>query len=98
MPHETVGDVGEFRLLARLRERLASPYLGDDAALLPTKPGRQLLATVDVQIDGIHFLRELMTPQQIGHRAVAVNVSDIAAWAEARGMPSCRCCCRPRSR
>ncbi|MGQ0550458.1 MAG: thiamine-phosphate kinase [Armatimonadota bacterium] len=79
MPHETVGDVGEFGLLARLRERLASPYVGDDAAVLPIPPGRHLLATVDAQVDGVHFLREVMTPQQIGHRAIAVNVSDIAA-------------------
>ncbi|MGH2406259.1 MAG: thiamine-phosphate kinase, partial [bacterium] len=79
MPHETVGDVGEFGLLARLRARLGSPFLGDDAAVLPQTPDRHLLATVDVQIDGVHFLRELMTPQQIGRRAIAVNVSDIAA-------------------
>lgn len=79
MPHETVGEIGEFGLLARLRERLASPYLGDDAAVLAVAPGRQLLATVDVQVDGVHFLRGFMTPQQTGHRAIAVNVSDIAA-------------------
>lgn len=79
MQRETVGDLGEFGLLARLRERLASPYLGDDAAVLPVPPGRHVLATVDVQVDGIHFLRDVMTPQQIGRRAIAVNVSDIAA-------------------
>ncbi|MGH2376658.1 MAG: thiamine-phosphate kinase [bacterium] len=79
MRHETVADLGEFGLLARLRERLASPYLGDDAAVLSVPSGRELLATVDVQVDGVHFLRDLMTAQQIGHRAIAVSVSDIAA-------------------
>ncbi len=79
MPHETIGDIGEFALLARLRERLGSPLLGDDAAVLPTTTGARLLATVDAQVDGIHFLRQLMRPQQIGRRAIAVNVSDIAA-------------------
>lgn len=79
MPHETVGDLGEFALLARLRQRLGSPFLGDDAAVLTMTPMTQLLATVDVQVDGIHFLRDLMTAQQIGRRAIAVNVSDIAA-------------------
>ncbi len=79
MPHETIGDVGEFGLLARLRERLGSSFLGDDAAVLPVSAGLRLLATVDAQVDGVHFLRDLMTPQQIGHRAIAVNVSDIAA-------------------
>ncbi len=79
MLRETVGDIGEFALLARLRERLGSAFLGDDAAVLPTPPGGLLLATVDAQVDGIHFLRELMRPEQIGRRAIAVNVSDIAA-------------------
>jgi thiamine-monophosphate kinase len=79
MPHETVGDIGEFVLLARLRARLGSPFLGDDTAVLPATSGTRLLATVDAQVDGIHFLRDLMTPQQIGRRAIAVNVSDIAA-------------------
>ncbi len=79
MPPERLADLGEFALLARLRARLGSPYLGDDAAILPATPGMQMLATVDAQVDGVHFLRERMSPQQIGRRAVAVNVSDIAA-------------------
>ncbi|MBI3997816.1 MAG: thiamine-phosphate kinase [Armatimonadetes bacterium] len=79
MPPERVGDVGEFGLLARLRRRLASAFLGDDTAVLPAAPGFDLLATVDVQVDGVHFLRDRMSPQQIGRRAIAVNISDIAA-------------------
>ncbi|MDR7556421.1 MAG: thiamine-phosphate kinase [Armatimonadota bacterium] len=79
MPPERVGDLGEFPLLARLRRQLGSAYLGDDAALLPAPGDRAVLATVDAQVDGVHFLRDLMTPEQVGRRALAVNVSDIAA-------------------
>jgi thiamine-monophosphate kinase len=79
MAPERVGDLGEFPLLARLRRRLGSAYLGDDAAVLPPPGDRAVLATVDAQVDGVHFLRDLMTPEQVGRRALAVNVSDIAA-------------------
>ncbi|MDR7483040.1 MAG: thiamine-phosphate kinase [Armatimonadota bacterium] len=79
MPPERIADLGEFPLLARLRRRLGSAYLGDDAAVLPGTGDRAVLATVDAQVDGIHFLRDLMTPEQVGRRALAVNVSDIAA-------------------
>lgn len=79
MPSERLADLGEFGLLARLRARLGSPYLGDDAAVLSITPGMTLLATVDAQVDGVHFLGARMSPQQVGRRAIAVNVSDIAA-------------------
>jgi thiamine-monophosphate kinase len=79
MPPERIADLGEFPLLARLRRRLASAYLGDDAAVLPWPGARAVLATVDAQVDGVHFRRDLMTPEQVGRRALAVNLSDIAA-------------------
>jgi thiamine-monophosphate kinase len=84
MPTERLADLGEFGLLARIRARLGSSYLGDDAAVLPRTAGMELLATVDAQVDGVHFLRERMVPQQVGRRAIAVNVSDIAAMG---GLP-----------
>ena len=84
MPPERLADLGEFGLLARIRARLGSSYLGDDAAVLPRTAGMELLATVDAQVDGVHFLRERMSPQQVGRRAIAVNVSDIAAMG---GLP-----------
>jgi thiamine-monophosphate kinase len=79
MPPERLGELGEFGLLARLRAKLDSAYLGDDAAVLPTTPGMALLATVDAQVDGVHFLRGSMSAAQVGRRAIAVNLSDIAA-------------------
>lgn len=79
MQPERIADLGEFPLLARLRRRLGSAYLGDDAAVLPGTGDRAVLATVDAQVDGVHFLRDRMTPEQVGRRALAVNLSDIAA-------------------
>lgn len=51
--------------------------IGDDAAVLRTRGN--ILATADQLIEGIHFSREYATLDQIGQKAVAVNVSDIAA-------------------
>lgn len=53
--------------------------IGDDAAVVRVEKGMQFLFTCDTQVEGIHFLRNLMTPQQIGWRAISAAVSDIAA-------------------
>src|ERR1700730_13533414 len=52
--------------------------VGDDAALLQTPPGAQLVAAVDTLVEGVHFPRG-SPPASIGHRALAVNLSDLAA-------------------
>src|SRR5207302_525891 len=52
---------------------------GDDAALLDLGAAAPLVATVDAQVDGRHFLRDVATPEEIGHKALAVNLSDLAA-------------------
>jgi len=52
--------------------------VGDDAALLDCPDGMQLVAAMDTLVCGIHFL-EGSNPTSIGHRALAVNLSDIAA-------------------
>lgn len=54
------------------------PVIGDDAAVIPD--GDQAwLVTTDALVEGIHFLREEIPPADLGYKAVAVNVSDIAA-------------------
>lgn len=86
----TVGDVGEFELIRRISADLGGRTggvvagIGDDTAVLRVAPGNLLLATCDVQIEGVHFLRQLTTPANIGWKALSVNVSDIAAMA---GLP-----------
>lgn len=52
--------------------------IGDDAALLVTPPDQQLVVTVDTLVAGIHFFANA-DPEGIGHKALAVNLSDLAA-------------------
>ena len=80
----TIADLGEFGLIARLTAELAQQPdvllgVGDDAAILAVGDGDALVATCDAQVEGIHFRLHSSTPQDIGRRALAVNLSDIAA-------------------
>lgn len=77
-------DLGEFGLIARLTAGLATRPdvalgVGDDAALLDLGSDALLVATCDAQVEGRHFLWSVATPEEIGHKALAVNLSDIAA-------------------
>lgn len=79
-----LADVGEFALIARLTAGLSSrPDValgaGDDAAALDLGADQLLLATCDAQVEGRHFLPNIATPYEIGYKALAVNLSDIAA-------------------
>lgn len=53
--------------------------IGDDAALFQPKPGYVNVVCVDTLVEDIHFTRDTLTPFQIGYKALAVNVSDLAA-------------------
>lgn len=81
--------MGEFELLARIRERLPSPGprirlgSGDDAAI--TLPGGATATSVDALVDGVHFRRALASPAQIGHKALATALSDLAAMGAEAG-------------
>jgi thiamine-monophosphate kinase len=73
--------VGEFDLIARYFTRPArrSPLgVGDDCALLQPRPGMQLAVSTDLLLEGRHFL-PAVDPQALGHKALAVNLSDLAA-------------------
>jgi thiamine-monophosphate kinase len=52
--------------------------VGDDAALVATGPGATVL-TADLLVEGVHFEMDTTSPRDLGHKAVAVNVSDVAA-------------------
>lgn len=52
--------------------------VGDDAAVLDVPPGKQLVAAIDTVVEGVHFPTHA-PPAAIGHRALAVNLSDLAA-------------------
>lgn len=53
--------------------------IGDDCAVLPLGNGESLVFTADLLTEGVHFLREATTPEELGAKALAVNLSDVAA-------------------
>jgi thiamine-monophosphate kinase len=80
----TVADCGEHALIARIKARLtAVPWVvvgpGDDAAAIEPVRGALEVLTTDAQVEGVHFDRRFVPPDAIGHRALAVNLSDLAA-------------------
>ncbi|MCE3272789.1 MAG: thiamine monophosphate kinase [Ramlibacter sp.] len=73
--------MGEFDLIARYFTRPArrSPLgVGDDCALLQPRSGMQLAVSTDLLLEGRHFL-STVDPARLGHKALAVNLSDLAA-------------------
>jgi thiamine-monophosphate kinase len=81
--------MGEFELLARIRGRLPadSPRIrlgsGDDAAV--TVPGAATATSVDALVEGVHFSRDSASLAQIGHKALATALSDLAAMGAKAG-------------
>ncbi|MEM7556017.1 MAG: thiamine-phosphate kinase [Cyanobacteria bacterium P01_A01_bin.84] len=74
-----IADIGEQGLLKILHRFCASEIIGDDAALLTTTPEQSLVVTTDVLIDGVHFSNQTTSAEDAGWRAVAANLSDLAA-------------------
>ncbi len=76
-----LGRMGEFELIDRFFKRPARRAdlgVGDDCALLQPAPGMQLALSSDMLVEGRHFLPEV-DPAKLGHKALAVNLSDLAA-------------------
>lgn len=75
--------IGEFQLIHRFFERTpdsehVSLGVGDDAALVSVPPGCELAVAIDTLVAGVHFPVDT-APGDIGHKALAVNLSDLAA-------------------
>jgi thiamine-monophosphate kinase len=73
--------LGEFELIERFFTRPARRAVlgvGDDCALLASAPGTQWCVSSDMLVEGRHFL-STVSPQRLGHKALAVNLSDLAA-------------------
>ncbi len=74
-----VKDLGEHGLLERLQRFCPSGVVGDDGAILATDPDKSLVVTTDVLVDGVHFSDRTTTAFDVGWRATAANLSDLAA-------------------
>jgi thiamine-monophosphate kinase len=86
--NRTVSEIGEHALISRIIARLAKPSWvhvgpGDDAAVIQPERGALDVLTTDAQVEGVHFDRRFVPPEAIGHRALAVNISDLAAMGAA---------------
>ena len=86
---ELLSGLDEASLIARVRRRLpAAPAwlvvdIGDDAAVYEPPRNQLEVITTDAVIDGVHVDRRFVPAQAIGHRAIAVNLSDLAAMGAA---------------
>lgn len=74
-----VRDLGEHGLLARLQRYCPSDVVGDDGAIIDPIDDRSLVVTTDVLVDGVHFSDRTTAAFDVGWRAVAANLSDLAA-------------------
>ena len=80
-----INSVGEFGLIDLIKQgTIVDPEgveigIGDDAAAFWPAPGRLQLLTADMLVETIHFERKWISPWQLGYKALAVNISDIAA-------------------
>jgi len=87
-----VGDCGEFALIDRIRKLLPPVSgsvklgIGDDAAVICQPGGEALLVTTDMLVEGVHFDCSFISAVDLGCKALAVNLSDIAAMG---GNPAC---------
>lgn len=80
-----ISEIGEFGLIESIRNDCTALSegvvrgIGDDCAVYQSSAGRVLLLTTDMLVEDVHFLWSSITPFQLGRKAIAVNLSDIAA-------------------
>jgi thiamine-monophosphate kinase len=79
-----IREIGELELINRISRKIKNDRsvvkgIGDDTAVIKWAQGKYLLFTCDMLIEGTHFKRSCATPFQIGWKALARNLSDIAA-------------------
>ncbi|MEI6617177.1 MAG: thiamine-phosphate kinase, partial [Cyanobium sp. ELA507] len=78
-PPETLADLGEWELIRRLGAFAPPGQFADDAALLPAGENAGLVVNTDVLVEGLHFSEATTGPGDVGWRAAAANLSDLAA-------------------
>lgn len=81
-PIQTMGEQSLIKFIRQKWGKTAADLpvgIGDDAAVFDLDSQRKGLATSDLLIEDVHFKRAWTSPEQLGHKAMAVNLSDIAA-------------------
>ncbi len=82
-----LGVIGEFGMIERIRAGFPVPEgcvgIGDDCAVIEQPGSRVQLVTTDLLVEDVHFLRNRITPEELGQKSLAVNLSDIAAMGGA---------------
>lgn len=92
MKIKTIEKLGEFGLIDYIKKHNTKPTnrhnifldIGDDCFSFNSHTNSKYIVTTDILIENIHFKREWATPQQIGQKAIEVNVSDIASMGNAK--------------
>lgn len=80
-----INEIGEFGLIGRIagnfRELIPAGWegIGDDCAVIPWGTDQSMVVTTDLLVEDIHFLRDRITPYELGYKSLAVNLSDVAA-------------------
>ncbi len=83
-------ELGEFRFINRITEGClvrtegVIKAIGDDCCVFRAPENQVVLLTTDMLVEDIHFLRDSITPHELGRKSMAVNISDIAAMG---GLP-----------
>lgn len=80
-----INQLGEFGLIEKISKLFGDIIpqgcrsIGDDCAVLPLNDNESLVVTTDMLLDGVHFLRDKISPWELGRKALAVNLSDVAS-------------------
>lgn len=75
----TIQDLGEQALLAQLQRFSPADITGDDAAIVPSPHPESLVVSADMLVEGVHFSDQTTSGFDVGWRAMAANLSDLAA-------------------
>src|SRR5947207_3394567 len=86
---DSISSLGERAIIERIRARLPPPPawvivgVGDDAAVLEPERNALEVITTDALVEGVHFDTAFVSPEDLGHKALAVNLSDLASMGAA---------------